>query len=178
MISRFFSWHEVVASQTAERIGIDNTPPAELIDRIAFTAVQMDRVRKLLGGPVYVSSWFRSRDVNIMVGGAATAATLRAALAMSPHEAVCWKARARLERGEYSTSDSQHTLGIAVDFRCPAYGAPRLVYEFLKPLMADLSIDQLILEYPERPHPWVHASFREQPRLQAWVHSEPKEKVA
>lgn len=178
MISRFFSWHEVVASETAERIGIDNTPPAELLDRIAFTAVQMDRVRKLLDGPVYVSSWFRSRDVNILVGGAATVATLHAALSTSPHEAVRLKARARLDRGEHAPFDSQHTSGCAVDLRCPSYGSPRQVYEFLRPLMADLAIDQLILEYPERPRPWVHASFAERPRLQAWVQSAVREDAA
>lgn len=171
-VSRYFSWHEVIVSETAERLGIDNTPGAQMLDAIAFTAMQMDRVRKLLGAPVLVSSWFRARDVNIMVGGACTIATLRAALDDSPHLAVRERARERLYRGEVQSTDSQHTTGAAIDFRCPGYGAPRQIYDYLRPLAIDLSIDQLILEYPERPRPWVHASFSATPRHMAWVESD------
>lgn len=64
-----------------------------------------------------------------------------------------------------SKPSSQHCKGEAADFICPAYGSPEKVARLLKPLMVDLSIDQLILEFGS----WVHVSFTEQPRRMALV---------
>jgi hypothetical protein len=59
-----------------------------------------------------------------------------------------------------SKPTSQHCKGEAADFVCPAYGPPAKICALLKPLMVDLSIDQLILEF----NSWVHVSFSESPR--------------
>lgn len=59
-----------------------------------------------------------------------------------------------------SKPTSQHCKGEAVDFTCPGYGDPQKVCRLLKPLMVDLSIDQLILEYGR----WIHVSFTDKPR--------------
>lgn len=49
-ISKHFSYREMTRSETARRHGIDNTPsPAEL-DNIRYTAKQMEKVNRLVGG--------------------------------------------------------------------------------------------------------------------------------
>ena len=59
-----------------------------------------------------------------------------------------------------SKPTSQHLRGEAVDFVCPGYGSPAKICRLLQPLMVDLAIDQLILEYGR----WVHVSFTDKPR--------------
>ena len=145
-ISQFFDWAEVWHSETAERHGIDNRPPADLWPALRRTAEQMDRVRRLLGRPVIVSSWYRSLPLNRLLG---------------------------------SRDTSQHLAGCAVDFRAPAYGSPRTVWQFLRALRADLGVDQLILEMPHRPSGgWVHISFTDTPRHMALVIDEDGARVA
>lgn len=50
---------------------------------------------------------------------------------------------------------SQHTKGEAVDFVCPAYGAPTAIVARLRD---KIDYDQCILEYGDSG--WVHISFR------------------
>jgi zinc D-Ala-D-Ala carboxypeptidase len=137
MVSTHFHWAETYASELAERHAIDNTPPDALRLAIIDTAASMDRVRRLLGAPVLVSSWYRCLELNRLLG---------------------------------SQDSSQHLSGRAVDFRSPAFGPPARVFDFLRALRRDIDVDQLILEYPQRPSGgWVHISFTETPRHQALV---------
>lgn len=74
-LSDHFTLAELVASQTAARRGLDNTPSAVTIDALRQTAALLERVRTLLGNrPLIVSSGYRSAAVNQVVGGAATSA--------------------------------------------------------------------------------------------------------
>ncbi len=57
--------------------------------------------------------------------------------------------------------NSQHMKGEAVDFVCPAFGDPRAVATFLNGYLAQLGIDQMILEKT-----WLHVSFTLSPRKQ------------
>ena len=58
--------------------------------------------------------------------------------------------------GGSDTSD--HATARAVDIRCPKFGTPRQVAEALS--AAQIDFDQLILECPNTPNPWVHVGFR------------------
>ena len=70
-----FHLEELIASQTAVRSKIDNTPPEYIIDRLRETAVQMELVRMMLGNePITVSSGYRSPDLNTAIGGSKTSA--------------------------------------------------------------------------------------------------------
>ena len=74
-LSEHFSIEEMTASQSAARLGLDNTPPAEMVAALNRTAQLLEEVRALLGGkPVLVSSGYRSPAVNRAVGGAANSA--------------------------------------------------------------------------------------------------------
>ncbi|MFM1991290.1 MAG: hypothetical protein RJA99_4247 [Pseudomonadota bacterium] len=74
-LSRNFTLDELVASQTAARLGLSNAPPAAVVAelrRLAQTILQPLRDR--LGRPVVVSSGYRSASVNAAVGGALASA--------------------------------------------------------------------------------------------------------
>jgi hypothetical protein len=69
---------EFLHSDTAERLGINNTPDAKQLRNIETAlAPGMQRVRELLGAPCIISSGLRVRALNDAVRGAATSAHLR-----------------------------------------------------------------------------------------------------
>ena len=71
-LSKYFTLQELTASQYATRAGISNVPTGQEMTNLVYTASKMDEVRKLLGFPIYISSGYRSPEVNRMVGGANT----------------------------------------------------------------------------------------------------------
>ncbi len=67
--SRYFTLEELTASDTAVRLHIDNTPPADVVNALRDTAAKMDQVRDLLKGPIQVLSGYRSPKLNTAIGG-------------------------------------------------------------------------------------------------------------
>lgn len=63
-ISDFFTLEELTGSEYAARHGIDNTPSDEVVAKLADTAKEMDKVRRLLGRPIFVSSGYRCLKLN------------------------------------------------------------------------------------------------------------------
>lgn len=55
---------------------------------------------------------------------------------------------------------SQHTLGEAVDFTCPAYGTPLQIAKRLVAVVEIINYDQLIYEGG-----WIHISFKSDPAI-------------
>lgn len=68
-ISENFTLDEVTHSQTAARLGIDNDLPAELLANVKGAALGMEMVRKELGKPIRVSSWYRGPKLNAAIPG-------------------------------------------------------------------------------------------------------------
>jgi zinc D-Ala-D-Ala carboxypeptidase len=69
--SRNFSFAEMVRSQFAIRHGLDNTPPPEACEAlIALCERVLEPIRELVGGPLNVSSGYRSPRLNALIGGA------------------------------------------------------------------------------------------------------------
>jgi zinc D-Ala-D-Ala carboxypeptidase len=64
-----FSFYELTRSATASRLGINNTPTAEHLEKLLMTAELLERVREVLGCPVIVTSGYRCMRLNIAVGG-------------------------------------------------------------------------------------------------------------
>jgi len=68
-LSEHFTLAEFVASDTANRKGIDNTPPATVIESLKKVAELLESVRALLGNhPIKISSGFRCSKLNAEVG--------------------------------------------------------------------------------------------------------------
>ena len=69
-LSEHFTLAEMVLSQTASRMGLDNTPTDVIIANLTKVCAVMEKVRVLLGNnPISVTSGYRSPTVNAAVGG-------------------------------------------------------------------------------------------------------------
>ncbi len=67
-ISKFFSYQEVIASQSADRAGIDNSLQIpKLWEVVKKTANKLDEVRELLAKPIIVTSWYRCLELNRLI---------------------------------------------------------------------------------------------------------------
>jgi len=70
MVSKNISYKEATHSTTAKRLGIDNTPDAEQFSNMVYVAENVFQpVREHFGVPIYVSSFFRSEELNKAVNG-------------------------------------------------------------------------------------------------------------
>jgi len=77
-ITEHFNWDEVIFSETAARQDIDNTPPLDLHPNIMRMAKFMEQVRYIVGGrPIFISSWYRSPELNKAIGGSKTSSHMK-----------------------------------------------------------------------------------------------------
>lgn len=118
-LSEHFTLQEATVSETAARMGIDNTPSAAMVDELRITALFMERVRAVLGRPILVTSWYRCAALERVVANIAPGRPL----------------------------SGHHPLGAAVDFICPGFGTPLAVAQRLATAVDQLRIGQLIYEY-------------------------------
>ena len=129
-----FTVEEFTASATADRLRIDNTIPAHLMEQAVSTAQMMERIRTLLSTsmgravPIAVSSGYRCPALDLAV------------------------------RGRPKTGD--HSRMLAVDFRADYFGSPYLIAKALAPHISIIGIGQLIYEAPTGTAEWVHVSSR------------------
>ena len=72
-LSEHFSLTEACKSQTADRLGIDNTPSAAVIDRMKAVCEKiLEPVRAHYNLPVTISSFYRSPRLNAEIGSKPT----------------------------------------------------------------------------------------------------------
>ncbi len=71
-LTKNFTLAEFTESDTAERVGIDNTPSANALANLKKTAEGMQKVRDLLGKPISISSGYRSPALNRYIGGSSS----------------------------------------------------------------------------------------------------------
>ena len=68
---RYFTFDELIHSDTADRLGIDNTPTSEAVSNINDLVTNvLDKLRDGWGGPIIVTSGYRCKELNAAVGGA------------------------------------------------------------------------------------------------------------
>ena len=73
MISKHVSHKEGVYSITATRRGIDNTPNDEQLSNMELIAEKIfEPLRKYVGGPIKINSFFRCPKLNKAIGGSKT----------------------------------------------------------------------------------------------------------
>lgn len=68
-LSQHFTLAELTASNKASQLGVDNTPPPELMPRLVLVAEMLERIRTTLDVPVTVTSGYRCPPLNRAVGG-------------------------------------------------------------------------------------------------------------
>ncbi len=70
-ISKHITYAEAIHSNTAKRKGIDNTPSPTHVETMKETANKIfEPLREFVGGPIKVTSMFRSAALNEAIGGA------------------------------------------------------------------------------------------------------------
>jgi hypothetical protein len=70
-LTEHFTLDEFLVSETAARLGIDNSPPNNVFLNLTETARRMEKVRELLGVPIRITSGYRCPALNKAIGGAA-----------------------------------------------------------------------------------------------------------
>jgi len=132
-ISEHISLAEAMASSTAERLKLDNTPPEEIKEVMKVTATAVfEPVRNHYGVRIAITSFFRCDQLN-------------AALSKDPKVQASKK--------------SQHRLGEAMDMDAHPYGriTNRQIFDYIR---ENLEFDQLIWEEGTDQEPeWVHVSY-------------------
>ena len=118
MLSQHFSVEEATISQTASRLGIDNSIAAfstDILQQAIRTATKMEKIRSLLGNiSLHIDSFLRCLELNRALG---------------------------------SKDTSQHIRGEAVDFICPSYGTPLEIAQLIVANKDLIQFDQLIMEH-------------------------------
>ena len=77
-ISKYVCYGEIIRSDTARRNGIDNTPNKATIDKIKLLCKNVfDKVREHFGVPLFVSSCYRTPELNKIVKGKPTSQHLK-----------------------------------------------------------------------------------------------------
>ena len=72
-ISDHITYAEAIHSNTAKRKSIDNTPSQAQVDAMKLIAEKIfEPLRKWVGGPIKVNSFFRSVTLNEAIGGVAS----------------------------------------------------------------------------------------------------------
>tara|TARA_R100001129_G_scaffold22733_1_gene14318 strand:- start:3158 stop:3634 length:477 start_codon:yes stop_codon:yes gene_type:complete len=122
---------EAVHSNTAKRLSIDNTPSDEHLGNMLTVAEMIfEPLRKFVGGPIKINSFYRSPALNKAIGGAT----------------------------KNGKPTSQHCNGQAIDID-DVYGhaSNAQMFDWIK---ANLDFDQMIWEFGTDINPsWVHVSY-------------------
>lgn len=131
-VSKNFYLNELIQSDTALRLGIDNTPNTQQKNNlIASCKYLWQPTRDLLGQPMLISSGYRSPALNDVVGGSDTSAhSLGYAI-----DFTCPKFGSTRKIAEF------------------------LVKQFAK---KRIKFDQIILEFPDSPSSWIHLGYKNQ----------------
>ena len=76
-LTEHFSLEELGHRSTAIRLGIDNTPPDEILPNLKVLAQGLERVRSVLGHPIHIDSGYRCEILNAAVRGSKTSAHMQ-----------------------------------------------------------------------------------------------------
>lgn len=148
-LSPHFTLEELAHSDTALRLGIDNTPPAVVVANLEVLAVGLEGIRSVLGHPMRMLSGYRCE-------------ALERVLCAKDFAAWC-KRRGRVadeESWQVYFLAKAHPFGWAADWTCQPFGTPLVCVRAVA--ASGIRFDQLIEEGT-----WAHSSF--DPRLRGNV---------
>jgi zinc D-Ala-D-Ala carboxypeptidase len=127
-ISEHVSYKEGVKSNTATRLNIDNTPGSYELSNMGILADNLfEPLRKWVGGPIKINSFFRSEKLNAAIGGSY-----------------------KIENGK-KIQTSQHCQGRAIDLD-DTFGH-KTNAEMFEHIKNNLSYDQIIWEFGDDTNP-------------------------
>lgn len=150
-LSPHFSIKEMVKSQTADDVGIDNTPTDDDVHRAKELSIHiLEYIRDYFGVGFTPSSWFRCEQLE---------------RELTKNSFKTWCGKKKLDCNEQSWqlyfNRKSHPKGEAVDIEIKGISNDEL-FNWIKD---NLVFDQLIREFAKTDDPhsgWVHVSWRGQ----------------
>lgn len=129
-ITKNISLNELLASTTAKKYNIDNTPSQTILQNLIDASVNLYQpVREILGVPIIITSGYRCSALNKAVGGSSTSAHM-----------------------------SGYAIDFtAPKFGTPKIIVPHIVRKLKE---NSIGFDQAIIEYPKSPRSWVHLGYK------------------
>nr|DAT28478.1 MAG TPA: peptidase [Caudoviricetes sp.] len=73
-LSEHFDLEEFTKSETAEKNNVTNQPTAAHLSNLKKLANSLEKIRELVGKPIVITSGYRSKELNKLVGGVQTSA--------------------------------------------------------------------------------------------------------
>ena len=73
-VSKHFTFYEATNSRTAKKYGVRNYPSRGDFKTIIYTAGRMEKIRNIVGQSLTINSWYRSPNLNRIIGGSTTSA--------------------------------------------------------------------------------------------------------
>ena len=139
-LSENLKLEECIKSNTASRLGIDNSPTEEHTKNLKLIAEKIFQpIREHFGVPIYISSGYRCKELNEAIGGA--------------YKIVDGK----------KVQSSQHCHGQALDIDQDNRNSKVSNRDIFDYIMMNLEFDQLIYEFGDAMNPaWVHVSYSEE----------------
>ncbi len=67
---KYFTLFDMIRSNTAQHSSIDNTLPSDLLENAIFQLDCLDELRKQYGHAILITSGYRCKELNRLVGGA------------------------------------------------------------------------------------------------------------
>lgn len=116
-LSKNFSMEEAVFSETASRLGIDNTPDKSASLHILYVAHQLESIRESLGVPIHITSWYRGEALNASIPGSSKTSAHITGYAVDCHVLgltaleLCIKVEALLEKSGIKFDQIIHEYG-------------------------------------------------------------------
>ena len=96
-ISEHITYAEAIHSNTAKRKSIDNTPNPNHVENMKVTAEKIfEPLRKFVGGPVKITSMFRSAALNEALGGSSSTSQHMKGQAMDLDDVYGYKSNAEM----------------------------------------------------------------------------------
>lgn len=71
-MTEHFKLFEFLRSDTASRYKIDNKPNEEQLENLSFVAEQLEVIRSYYNKPIFISSGFRTKELNALLKGSKT----------------------------------------------------------------------------------------------------------
>ena len=75
-LSPSFTLGRLTASYTATRLGIDNTPPAAVVEHLRTTAQYLEQIQTATGAELHLNDVYRCPALNVAVHGSPTSSHL------------------------------------------------------------------------------------------------------
>ncbi len=126
-LSEHFSLEQLIASETAARKHIDNSPPAQLMPNLRALAEGLELVRAALKGhAIHINSGYRSHTLNKEIGGAEKSKHMHglAADILCPQFGTPLEVCRAIVAANIATDQVIHEFGKWCHVSFPAPGAP------------------------------------------------------